>query len=117
MKLLLLRRVKPLDSGLAENAEFNRERDEWYWPDWVDNDSPHVDIITNELLEKTLGFAVATPEGEIVKKFKKTDLASAEAARANAKVSLEIDIDLEPEEAETEEETDEEWLESNLGSN
>jgi len=89
--------VKDLDPGTLDHLA-EKEGDMWYFPEWVDTDLPHQDIISVELGEKTLGFAVATPDGEIVQKFKKTDLTAASAARDGARVKLDVSVDLQSEE-------------------
>jgi hypothetical protein len=89
--LLVLRKVRELSPGALDYL-YQDEGGKAYFPAFVDNDLSRDDAITQELMEVTQGFAVATAEGEVLKKFK--DVASAEQARANAVPSFEVSLDI-----------------------
>lgn len=102
--LLVLRRVDTLTQGAFEYL-YENEGDKGYFPKYVDNDRPRDDAITQELMEKTIGFAVADVNGQIYKKF--SNVVDAETARANAKPSFSYDLEIDGETATPLEETEE----------
>ena len=88
--LMILRRVEGVaPATLMELAK--DEGEEAYFPEYVDNERPRDGAFTSDLVNHTLGFAVASREGEVLKKFK--ELRDAEDARANARVSFEVQVD------------------------
>lgn len=103
--LLVLRRVDTLTQGAFEYL-YEDEGDKAYFPKYVDNDRPRDDAITQELMEKTIGFAIADSSGQVYKKFK--DVASAETARANAKPSFAYELEVDGETAAPLDDDDEE---------
>lgn len=64
----------------------------------VDNDAPRDGPYTEELMQKTLGFALVDSAGRIHGKFK--TLARAESALANAKIDFGVTVDVEQDEEE-----------------
>lgn len=102
--LLVLRRVETLTQGAFEYLYVD-EGDKPYFPRFVDNDRPRDDAITQELMDKTIGFAVADTNGNVYKKFKTVE--EAETARARAVPSFNIEIDVEGGEDVDDEETEE----------
>ena len=89
--LMILRKVRELSpQALFELAK--DEGDKAYFPDFVDNDLPRDDAITQEIVAATQGFAIADEDGTIYKKFK--DLNDAETARANAVPSFNVELEL-----------------------
>lgn len=96
MKFKVLRRISTdLDPTVAEQIAVHQ--DGFYGPanDYVDNDYPRDWFVAEELMDKTVGFALATPDGEIVKEF--TTLGQAEAARQGARVVFNVDVDIDEE--------------------
>lgn len=89
--LVILRKVRPLSPGaLFEIAK--DEGDQPYFPEFVNNDLPRDDAITQEIVGSTQGFAIADEDGNIYKKFKV--LADAERARASAVPSFSVELDI-----------------------
>jgi len=95
--LLVLRRVDVLTQGAFEYL-YENEGDKAYFPKYVDNDRPRDDAITQELMAKTIGFAVADTDGQVYKKF--NSLVEAETARANAKPAFAYDLEIDGEKVE-----------------
>lgn len=98
--LVILRKVRPLSPGALFELAKN-EGDQPYFPEFVNNDLPRDDAITQEIVGSTQGFAIADEDGNIYKKFKV--LADAEKARAGAVPSFNVDLDI-PDEGEVVEE-------------
>lgn len=92
--LLVLRRVDTLTQGAFEYL-YENEGDKAYFPKYVDNDRPRDDAITQELMEKTIGFAIADTSGQVYKKFK--TVVEAERARASAKPSFAYELEVDGE--------------------
>lgn len=89
--LVILRKVRPLSPGALFEISKD-EGDQPYFPDFVNNDLPRDDAITQEIVGSTQGFAIADEDGNIYKKFK--NLVDAEKARANAVPSFTVDLDI-----------------------
>lgn len=58
---------------------------------YVDNDLPRDEAITLELMEKTTGFAISSPTGQVLGRF--STFADAEKARQGASVKLDYQIE------------------------
>ena len=89
--LIVLRRVQNLSDATLEEVAV-KESDMPYFPDYVDNDLARDGAYTYELVDKTLGFALAGEDGEVLKKFK--TLEEAEQARRSARVTFEVKVDV-----------------------
>lgn len=89
--LLILRKVRELSPAALQEL-FKDEGDKTYFPDFVDNDLPRDDAITQEIVAATQGFAIADEDGNIYKKFR--DLSDAEQARANAVPSFNVELEV-----------------------
>lgn len=84
----------------------------WFADGYVANDSARHAQISKYLIEATIGFAVArTDNGEIIKTYKKDELAAADFAVANARTELAVLVDLADEDALEDEDDDLEDLE------
>jgi len=89
--LMVLRRVENLSEDTLEEVAV-KEAEYPYFPDYVDNDLARDGAYTSELVEKTLGFAIAGEDGVVLKKFKTLD--EAEQARGSARVTFEVKVDV-----------------------
>lgn len=99
MKLMVLRKV----SGLSEGVVDLINKQDGFYGDtsgpelFVDNDYPRDSAVAYELLEKTVGFAVASPDGEILKEFEGDHagaLHAAESAARSAKIVFSVEVGL-----------------------
>lgn len=91
------------DSDIAPGVP--EKRMPWFADGYVANDSARHAEISKYLIAATLGFAVArTDNGEIVKTYKKDELAQADYAVANARTELAVLVDLADEVDEDEDE-------------
>lgn len=98
INLRVARVVKDLDPGTQAEIEAN-EGEELYFRALseegvylVDNDAPRDGPYTEELMSKTLGFAIVDPMGRVHKKFR--SLEAAEAAKNNAKINFDVTVDV-----------------------
>ena len=97
--LKIVRAVKNLSPGtMSEILKYESEEPYFQALDeegvyLVDNDAPRDGPYTDELLEKTLGFAIVDSMGRVHKKFK--DLATAERARAGATINFDVSVQVE----------------------
>lgn len=63
----------------------------WFKDGFLVNDQPRTSIITQEVMQHTVGFAIArTDTGEIVREYGPKELGKAEAAIAGARVELSV---------------------------
>lgn len=104
LDLKIVRAVKNLSGGTMEEV-LAKEGEEPYFEALdedgvylVDNDIPRDGPFTEELMEKTLGFAIVDSMGRVHKKFK--DLQMAERARGGATINFGVDVSIEGEEEE-----------------
>lgn len=91
MKLKVLRKVAGMSQGAVDLIN---KQDGFYGDEvnlFVDNDYPRDSAVAYELQDTTVGFAVAGPDGEILREF--PTLAQAEKAAAGARVVFSVDVD------------------------
>lgn len=63
----------------------------WFKDGLILNDQPRTSIVTDEIMNATLGFAIArTDTGEVIRTFGADGMAAAQAAVAGAKITLEV---------------------------
>lgn len=71
----------------------------WFADGWIVSDQPRTSIVTDEIMQHTLGFAIArTDTGEIVREYPKDGLGAALKAVSTARVELSVTADLDEEE-------------------
>ena len=113
--LVVLRKVdvKPLSVRVTPNAPTTMEmigsghveqglRESqltWFKDGYVLNDQPRTSIITDEIIDATVGFAIArTDTGEILREGGKDSLGKMLGLVKGARMSLAVDVDIEPDE-------------------
>ena len=91
MEIKVLRKITPLDHG---STELIKSQDGFYGDgEYVDNDYPRDNVVAEDLLKATVGFALADEEGNIIRD-NINDLVTAEKLRDGAEVSFGVEVSL-----------------------